>query len=166
VRINRYLKESAIIPALKTHPLYPGDEDVPEEEIARIQEGVIDEFVAVFDDLRSVSNAKKLREDLLARERRNSTALGRRVAFPHVRSQQARGFAIAIARSPSGLPFGALDGQLVNVFVCMITPPHEDKFFLKVERSLAQAFAQGDFIARILEAESPGQIIRLFCQEI
>lgn len=167
MRLNRFLKESAIIPSLLTHPLYGAEPSPPPEELARVQEGVIGEFVEVFDASKQVSNAKRLREDLLARERRTSTAVGRGIAFPHVRTQQARRFAIALGRSELGLPFGAPDGQLVRIFVCMIAPPHDDKLFTRVEQTLALAFADPhDLYEPLLAAGSAGEMIRLFLQVV
>lgn len=165
MRILRFLKENHILTELRTMPLYPGDPEPPEKELLRVQTSVISEFVELFDASGHVSNAKKLGEDLLARELRTSTAIGGNLAFPHVRTQQARRFTIAIGRSTQGLPFGAIDDQLVHVFVAMIAPPHDDKFFLKVEQTLAMAFAESrDLYDGIMEAESEGEIIRCFAQ--
>jgi mannitol/fructose-specific phosphotransferase system IIA component (Ntr-type) len=167
MRIHRVLKESAILLSLKTHGLYPGDANPPESELNRVQEGVIAEFAAVFEAAGHVSNEKKLKEDLLAREQRTSTAIGQGIAFPHVRTQQARRFCIAIGRSTTGLPFGSFDHKLVHVFVAMITPPHDDKFFLRIEQTLAQSFAYStDLYDAIMSAETAGEVVRVFAQSI
>ena len=167
MRIHRFLKESAILLSLKTHANYPGDPHPPKEELERVQEGVIGEFADLFNAAGNVSNLTKLRSDLLQREQRTSTAIGNGIAFPHVRTQQARRFSIAIGRSEPGLPFGALDDKLVHVFVAMITPPHDDKFFLKVEQTLAESFAYStELYDTIMNAQSPGEIIRVFSQTI
>ena len=167
MRIHRFLKESAILLSLKTYPNYPDDPNPPKEELDRVQQGVIGEFSEVFNNAGNVSNLTKLRSDLLAREQRTSTAIGQGIAFPHVRTQQARRFSIAIGRSVPGLPFGALDNRLVHVFVAMITPPHDDKFFLKVEQTLAESFAYPDDLYNaIMSAESPGEVVRVFSQSI
>jgi mannitol/fructose-specific phosphotransferase system IIA component (Ntr-type) len=163
MKLHRYLKESQVVLKLTTCPLYPGEARVPEVEQDRVRAGVIDEFTAVFDACGVVSNAKKLGDDLLARERRTSTALGGHIAFPHVRTQQARRFVLAIGRSPRGLPFGAFDGQLVHLFVAMIAPPHADKEFLKVEQALATAFSASDELYReVISAQTTGEVVRAF----
>jgi mannitol/fructose-specific phosphotransferase system IIA component (Ntr-type) len=167
MRIHRFLKENAILTSLKTYPNFPGDPNPPKSELARVQEGVVSEFVKVFEAAGQVSNTKKLKDDLLAREQRTSTAIGCSIAFPHVRTTQARRFCIAIGRSEPGLPFGAIDNKLVHVFVAMITPPHDDKFFLKVEQTLAQSFAHSsDLYDGIMSAQTAGEIVRIFSQTL
>lgn len=161
MRLQRYLNESCVLLRLTTWPNYPGVTDVEDEELERVREGVINEFADVFDSSGSVSNRKKLADDLLARERRTSTAIGGGIAFPHVRTRQARGFALAVARSEPGLPFAAVDDKLVHLFVAMIAPPHDDKLFLRVESTLARAFTESqDFYNAIMEAQEPGEIVR------
>lgn len=161
MKLHRFFKEDTVLLALDTRSNYGTDIDVPPAELSRIQEGVIGEFAGLFEGAGLVSNLKRLREDLLARERRTSTALGLGIAFPHVRTQQARGFALAVGRSSDGLPFAAADHKLVHLFVAMIAPPHDDKLFIKIEQQLATAFTRdGELYESLMAAETKGEIVR------
>lgn len=163
MRLSRYLSEDQVLLALNTVSVYGDDPNPSTDELHRIQESVISEMAQLFESNGMVSNFKKLRSDLIARERRNSTATGLRVAFPHVRTNQARGFGIAIGRSPRGLPFAAADGELVQLFITMIAPPYDDKLFLRIEQSLAKALTKDrELFELIMSAETKGDVVRAF----
>jgi mannitol/fructose-specific phosphotransferase system IIA component (Ntr-type) len=73
--------------------------------------------------------------------------------------------AVAIARG-RGLDFDAVDGVPVRLFIGMVAPAYDDKFYLKVERDLASAFARGpELIEALLAAESAGELIRILARE-
>jgi hypothetical protein len=51
----------------------------------------------------------------------------------------------------------------------MVAPRHKDKFYLKVERALADAFADEDdlsFREALLAAETPGEVIYIMREHI
>lgn len=134
------------------------------DQKVRILEGLVD----LLDKSGKVTNPRKCLTDLRNREAKASTALGSGIALPHVRTPQAKGFCMAIAVAPPpGLWFDAIDEEPVRLFIPMIAPAYDDKFYLKVERALAAAFADGDeFRDSILEATSPGEVIHLLSQII
>ena len=115
-----------------------------------------------------ISNRSKLFTDLRNREAKASTGLGQGFAMPHVRTPQAKGFVMGVAIAPEpGLPFDAIDDEPVRLFVPMVAPNHDDKYYLKVERALGAAFAEGDELRdALLEATSKGDVIRLLSQVI
>ena len=120
-------------------------------------------LVGLLDKSGKITNPRKCLTDLRNREAKASTALGGGIALPHVRTPQAKGFcmAIAVAADP-GLYFDAIDEQPVRLFIPMVAPAYDDKFYLKVERALAGAFADGDaFRDAILAAQTPGEVIHL-----
>jgi mannitol/fructose-specific phosphotransferase system IIA component (Ntr-type) len=119
--------------------------------------------VGMLDKSGKITNPKKCLTDLKNRESKASTALGSGIALPHVRTPQAKGFCMAIAVAPDpGLYFDAIDEAPVRLFIPMVAPAYDDKFYLKVERALAGAFADGDeFRDAILAATTPGEVIHL-----
>ena len=129
------------------------------EQKVRILTGL----VGLLDKSGKITNPKKCLTDLRNRESKASTALGNGIALPHVRTPQAKGFcmAIAVAAEP-GLYFDAIDEAPVRLFIPMVAPAYDDKFYLKVERALAGAFAEGDdFRDALLAATTPGEVIHL-----
>src|SRR5690606_5634604 len=115
-----------------------------------------------------ISNARKCLLDLRNREAKATTALGLGIAIPHVRTPQAKDFALAVAIAPEpGLWFDAVDDEPVRVFMAMVAPSYNDKFYRKIEKSIADAllreqseFGENGFKRALLEADSEGEVIR------
>ena len=60
--------------------------------------------------------------------------------------------------------FDSVDGERVRIFFPMVAPRHKDRYYVKVERVLAEAFADEDdmsFRDELLAAETPGEVIFL-----
>jgi mannitol/fructose-specific phosphotransferase system IIA component (Ntr-type) len=140
-----------------------GDEEPTKKQLWEQKVHILGGLVGLLDRSGKITNPKKCLTDLRNREAKASTALGSGIALPHVRTPQAKGFcmAIAVAAEP-GLYFDAIDEEPVRLFIPMVAPAYDDKFYLKVERALAAAFADGDgFRDAILEAQTPGEVIHL-----
>lgn len=150
------------------------DEEGEEEETPgqRFRKKVIilEHLVKLLEPGGKISNPKRCLTDLRNREAKATTGFGLGMAMPHVRTPTAKDFAIgvAIAHEP-GLDFDAMDGEPVRIFFPMVAPRHKDKYYLKVERSLAAAFADEDdmsFRDSLLAAQTPGEVIFLMRKQI
>jgi mannitol/fructose-specific phosphotransferase system IIA component (Ntr-type) len=108
-----------------------------------------------------VANKHKLLVDLLNREKKATTAIGRGIVIPHVRSMQAKELIIGIACSRDGYDFDAIDGKLSHIFIPMAAPPYDDNLYLKVFKSLAEMFHTNGFYDRIMTAQAPYDVIRI-----
>lgn len=64
-------------------------------------------------------------EGLSAREKLGSTGFGDGIAVPHCKVEGMDGFAMALAISPKGVPFKAMDGRSVHI-ICAIAGPDSD----------------------------------------
>jgi PTS system fructose-specific IIC component len=172
VRLNQYLKEDQVELAFTPElPPRPEDEDPDAPPSPRQlwaeKEAILDALVTILETSGKVANRRKLLNDLANRERKATTGLGTGIAMPHVRTPQAKGFAMAVAVAPSGLAFDAVDGEPVRLFVAMVAPAYDDRFYLKVERDLAGAFARGPELRDVLlGATSAGELIRLLGREV
>ncbi|MBF0198554.1 MAG: PTS sugar transporter subunit IIA [Planctomycetes bacterium] len=93
-----------------------------------------------------------------------TTAMGRGIAIPHVRTLQAREFMIAIMRSDKGLYFNSMDEEPVHVFVGILSPPYEDKTYLKFLSTLSHAVNNGDLLPIIREAEYEYEAMGAICR--
>lgn len=168
MQISRYLSPKLIKLEMDTVFETPEDGEIQILTIKRIQErkeALIAECVELLNLSGKVGNKNKLLRDLFDREKKATTAIGKGIAIPHVRTMQAKELIIAIARSTEGYDFDAADGQPVHVFVAMAAPPYDDSLYLRVFRALAQLFTYEGFYERIMTAEQPYDIIRAI-QEI
>ncbi len=174
MRLPRYLKEDqielAFAPELPPRP-EEGEADAPHPDRVKWneREAVLDALVVLLERSGAVANRRKLLADLVNRERKATTGLGRGIALPHVRTPNAKGFAIAVARAPEpGLEWDSVDGEPVRLFIAMVAPAYDDKFYVKVERDLAAAFASEDdpFLDELLAAEESGEVVRLLSRVV
>jgi mannitol/fructose-specific phosphotransferase system IIA component (Ntr-type) len=173
MRLNQFLKEDQVaLDFAPTLPMRPEDEDPDAPPSPRQlwaeKEAILEALVSLLDRSQKVGNRKKLLNDLVNRERKATTGLGNRIALPHVRTPNAKGFAMAVAlvRSGEGLGFDSVDGEPVRVLIAMVAPAYDDRFYTKVERDLAAAFARGPrLVDELLAAASPGEVIRILSRE-
>jgi mannitol/fructose-specific phosphotransferase system IIA component (Ntr-type) len=113
----------------------------------------------------NVINFPGFYEELLARERVESTCLGNEIAFPHARTDYLKGMVLAVGRSSQGVWFEN-SGQTVRLIFVIGTPKRMVTDYLSVvgglarllkdpatrEQLLAAANVE-DFIAALTQAE-------------
>jgi mannitol/fructose-specific phosphotransferase system IIA component (Ntr-type) len=165
VNFRRILAASSMRFELHTQLLPEPGPPPPEEfephsaaNLGRIREAVLGELCDLLSATDAVTNPSRLLRDLHNREKRTGTAIGDGIAVPHVRTVQARRFAMAFARSREGLPFFAADGEPVHLFFGMVAPPYDDRQYLAVYRDLASSLLQPDCVKRFLAAETPNDV--------
>lgn len=163
MQISRLLKPEMI--KLEMDTSFPPPEETTEAQLTPKQlqerkERILAECVDLLDVSGKVCNKSKLLIDLFNREKKASTALGKGIAVPHVRSMQSREFIIAIARSSTGYDFDAPDGEKVHLFIPMAAPPYDDNLYLRVFKSIATLFSYDGLFERIMAAKEPYDIIR------
>ncbi|TWT45804.1 PTS system fructose-specific EIIABC component [Phycisphaerae bacterium RAS1] len=133
---------------------------------ARTKTSVLRELVAVAERSGLIYDAPALIEALGQRESRSSTGLPGGFAFPHPIRPMPYATAeplVCIGRVPAGVPFGALDRKLTDLFVLVCS--HDDQQHLLVLARLAIMFSGGlgeeirdcqsseEALARLTEAE-------------
>ena len=114
----------------------------------------------------NVTNFAGFYEELLARERIESTCLGNEIAFPHARTDSLKGMVLAVGRSPAGVWFEN-SGQSVKLIFVIGTPKRMVTDYLSVVGGLARLLKDPatreklttvttpeDFIATLAAAES------------
>jgi mannitol/fructose-specific phosphotransferase system IIA component (Ntr-type) len=125
-----------------------------------VKEQVIGELVDLLELSGRIGNAKRLRTDLVNREKKASTGLAEGVAVPHVRTREAREFLMAFARSTPGIEFDCQDGQLAHIFFAMVSPPYDDTQYLRIYKRLAEAFTYREATRKLMEARDEGEVLR------
>ena len=100
----------------------------------------------------NVTNFAGFYEELLARERIESTCLGNEIAFPHARTDSLKGMVLAVGRSTQGVWFENSE-QTVKLIFVIGTPKRMVTDYLSVVGGLARRIATG-----------PGQVLtRMRC---
>ncbi len=123
--------------------------ELPATEKPRALEYLANLIEAVPD----IPRSSGIYEDMMARERTMSTALGMGVACPHVRAPGAGELVCAVGWSPAGLEWEAADGKKVHLVVMYYIPDSQKSGYLKELSSLAAAMRRSEGIEPIALAE-------------
>jgi len=160
MNISRSLSEDLIKLELETE-IEPFDETGGFERWrSEAKEKILDELVGVLENDARIGNRKKLLEDFINRERKATTAIGHGVAFPHIRSMQAKEFMLGFARSTKGYDWNSPDNEPVHLFFVMAAPPYDDNLYLKVFKTLSEMLSDESFRRELMDIKSPGEVIR------
>ncbi len=133
------------------------DMDLP----ARSRASVLRELVGLAERTGLVYDRDAIIEALEQREALGSTALPGGIAFPHPRRPLPYATAeplLCLARVPAGIPFGAPDGRLTDIFVLVCC--HDDRGHLQVLARLSLMF-NSDLPDRLREVNDPAEALAL-----
>jgi mannitol/fructose-specific phosphotransferase system IIA component (Ntr-type) len=97
-------------------------------------------------------------DELLARERVESTCLGNEIAFPHARTDHLKGMVLAVGRSNEGILFEN-SNQIVKLIFVIGTPKRMVTDYLSVVGGLARLLKEADVRGELLSAPTPEAFI-------
>lgn len=161
MNLSRFFKPELIKLELDTKIEFDPEKEIhPQKRLWITKEAVLEELVNLLDNSGKVCNKRKLFIDLLNREKKASTAIGKGIAIPHVRTMQVREFVIGFARSEEGYEFDSMDKETVHLFFVTAAPPYDDTLYLKVFKALAQLLHSDSLKEELLIANSEYEIIR------
>ena len=126
---------------------------------ARSKSSVLRHLVALAERTGYLWDPEAIRQAVDAREARTSTAWpgGYATPHPHRRLPGALGESvIAFVRTSSGIPFGAGDGELTDLFFLVCCT--EDRLHLQVLSRLARLMAQPAFADNLRLAAAPAAV--------
>jgi mannitol/fructose-specific phosphotransferase system IIA component (Ntr-type) len=117
-------------------------------EVARLLEGHAD-----------VTNFQGFYNELLARERLDTTCLGNEIALPHARTEHVQKIVIAVGRSDNGVLFEN-SNQTVRLMFVLGTPKSNPTDYLQIVSALCKIFKDPANRDALMTATSPEQFIR------
>jgi mannitol/fructose-specific phosphotransferase system IIA component (Ntr-type) len=121
--------------------------------------GVLAELAAGFAAALAGVAAADVEHGLLEREALGSTALGRGLAVPHCRVAGIDRPWLAVGLQPRGIPFDAVDGEPVRVFLALISPASDPASHLQLLAAISR-WARGDgALDRLLSAPDPESVL-------
>ncbi len=101
-----------------------------------------------------VSNYAGFYQELLARDRLDTTCLGNEIALPHARTEHVTGLVLAVGRSPAGVNFEK-DNQTVRLLFVLGTPKNNPMAYLQVVSTLCKIFKDAANREALLAAPTP-----------
>jgi mannitol/fructose-specific phosphotransferase system IIA component (Ntr-type) len=111
----------------------------------------------------NVTNFAGFYEELLARERIESTCLGNEIAFPHARTDSLKGMVLAIGRSTQGVWFEN-SSQTVKLIFVIGTPKRMVTDYLSVVGGLARLLKDTATREKLISVPSVEEFIATLTQ--
>jgi mannitol/fructose-specific phosphotransferase system IIA component (Ntr-type) len=97
-------------------------------------------------------------DELLARDRLDTTSLGNSIALPHARTEHVKKIVVAVGRSDSGIVFDD-KGEIVRLFFVLGTPKSKPGDYLAVVSALCKILKDPADRATFLTAPTPEAFI-------
>lgn len=118
----------------------------------------LNEIAHQLDGHPDVTNFQGFYEELLARDRLDTTSLGNGVALPHARTEHVKKIVMAVGRSDAGIPFEA-NGEIVKLFFVLGTPKTKPGDYLAVVSTLCKLLRDPSDRSGLLGAATPEAFI-------
>ncbi|MCM2371319.1 PTS sugar transporter subunit IIA [Aporhodopirellula aestuarii] len=127
------------------------------------KEAVIDELVQSLLDAGEI--AADQRDDIIAaimkREELGSTGIGRGVAVPHTKHPSVPELVGTVGVSEVGVDFDSLDGERVQLFFLLISPPERPGDHLRALENISRQLRDESFCRFLKQSKTPDDIQQL-----
>ncbi len=118
----------------------------------------INEVARLLDGHAEVTNFHGFYNELLARERLDTTCLGNEIALPHARTEHVQGIVMAVGRSEQGVHFEN-GNQTVRLMFVLGTPKSNPGDYLQVVSALCKILKDATNRKALIEAATPEAFI-------
>lgn len=118
------------------------------------------EIVALMTGQGAVRDPEKFLEELLAREKVQSTLMGDAVAFPHTRTDLVTQIVLGIGRSAAGVPFGE-NGEPAHLLFVIGVPRRMVTDYLVCVGALARITKDAATREALMTVETPAEFVEL-----
>ncbi|MFA6033948.1 MAG: PTS sugar transporter subunit IIA [Myxococcota bacterium] len=125
-------------------------------------EPALGEISASLSKVCSGCGERDIRGRLIEWMKAGSPGLSDGVALPHARCEGLGGSALCLARSGEGVDFGGGPGQPVRLVAAFLSPAAGRMGHLAMLARLARILRQSGVRDRLLEADGPGGMARVF----
>jgi mannitol/fructose-specific phosphotransferase system IIA component (Ntr-type) len=98
---------------------------------------------------------------ILKREELGSTGIGRGVAVPHTKHPSVDRLVGAVAISRQGVDFASLDGETVNLFFLLVSPPDRPGDHLRALENISRQLRDDTFCRFLKQAKAAGEVKQL-----
>ncbi len=127
------------------------------------KESVISELVQSLLDAGEVSAADKdaIIAAILKREELGSTGIGRGVAVPHTKHASVQKLVGTVGVSTDGVDFNSLDGEKVQLFFLLVSPPERPGDHLRALENISRQLRDDTFCRFLKQSRSTDDIQQL-----
>jgi PTS system fructose-specific IIA component/PTS system nitrogen regulatory IIA component len=130
------------------------------------KEGVIREMARALVDAGKIAAAdeESIIKAILKREDLGSTGIGRGVAVPHTKHPGVNRLVGTVAVSQEGIDFESLDGEPVQLFFLLVSPPDRPGDHLRALESISRQL-RDDTFCKLLKAAKERTAIQQLLEE-
>jgi len=130
---------------------------------ADTKEGVIREMVDALTAAGKVAveESESIVKAILKREELGSTGIGRGVAVPHTKHPSVQKLVGTVAVSDAGVDFNSLDGEKVQLFFLLISPPDRPGDHLRALENISRQLRDDTFCRFLKQAKTSEDIQQL-----
>ena len=100
-------------------------------------------------------------EAVMKREELGSTGIGRGVAVPHTKHPSVEKLVGTVAISEEGVDFDSLDGEKVQLFFLLISPPDQPGEHLRALENISRKLRDDTFCRFLKQAKSAADVQQL-----
>lgn len=130
---------------------------------AHTKEGVIREMAQALVDAGSIAapDLESIVKAIMKREDLGSTGIGRGVAVPHTKHPSVSRLVGTVAVSHDGVDFESLDGEPVQLFFLLVSPPDRPGDHLRALENISRQLRDDAFCQQLKTAKGAGDIQHL-----
>lgn len=130
---------------------------------ADAKEGVITEMVDALVQSKKISSEDRtgIVNAIMKREELGSTGIGRGVAVPHTKHPSVEKLVGTVAIKDEGVDFDSLDGEKVQLFFLLISPPDRPGDHLRALENISRQLRDDTFCRFLKQAKSAGDVQQL-----
>jgi PTS system fructose-specific IIA component/PTS system nitrogen regulatory IIA component len=138
-------------------------EAIRAELSAEDKEGVIREMIQALEGAGKVDTDQfeSIIKAIMKREELGSTGIGRGVAVPHTKHPSVERLVGTVAVSKEGVDFNSLDGEKVQLFFLLISPPDRPGDHLRALENISRQLRDETFCRFLKKAKTAGEIEQL-----
>jgi PTS system fructose-specific IIA component/PTS system nitrogen regulatory IIA component len=133
---------------------------------ARSKEAVIREMTQALVDAGSIAPAdlESIVKAIMKRESLGSTGIGRGVAVPHTKHPGVGRLVGTVAVCRDGVDFESLDGEPVQLFFLLVSPPDRPGDHLRALENISRQLRDETFCRQLKSAAGPAEIQSLLAE--
>ena len=130
------------------------------------KEGVVREMAQSLVDAGKIAAAdlEGIVKAILKREELGSTGIGRGVAVPHTKHPSVSKLVGTVAVSQEGIDFQSLDGEPVQLFFLLVSPPDRPGDHLRALENISRQLRDESFCRLLKAAKEPVDIQHLLAE--
>lgn len=112
-----------------------------------------------------VIDKEKMRAAIFEREKIMSTGVGSGFAIPHGKTDAVHDIVAAFAITDQPIDYQSLDDQPVRIVFLLVGRDNSVGPHIKLLSRISRLMNKEEFRKRLIEAESPGEVLKIFSQE-